>query len=168
MEKNKINVKNVCIIIAYFIISFLLPNTILESFIPTVLDIIKVFGIACMMIFYIYIHIVEKVKFDKIDLLFFINSIFLIFVTFINGNISAGNLYAALMMFFMPVFIKDSLKRSNKILDVLYVIYVAVIILNFITMFIKIPIDNGLRYSFIGGKNAISMTIVPAMMIISF
>lgn len=159
-KKGYINIY-ICIYVVLFLI---IPVTVIDAILPKLYDLLKLISVSIMFIC-IFIKIIKDKKIDNFDLIMFINSIALLIISTLKHTIMYNVAFSIISLFVIPVFVKNSLSKSKNALQALYYLYVAIVLLNSITILYKIKISYQ-TYFFIGGKNAVSLTIVPAMLII--
>ena len=151
-------------IIIYLVLFFIIPITCVDAIIPKIYDIIQLCTISFMLICLFFGKIKSR-KIDKFDLAMIIISIVLFGSSCIKHTIDYKVAFSIITLFTIPVFLKETFKKSINPIQALYYLYVIIIILNIITSFNKMKI--GYQYqTFIGGKNSISLTVIPAMLII--
>lgn len=156
-------IENIYIVI-YIFLFIIVPITCIDAIFPIAFDIIKLISVSSMSI-YLLIQFIKEKKLDKFDIIMIINSIALIIISAITQTITLKNTFAMLSIAVITIFFKKSLSKSNASIKALYYLYVTIVILNVITIFFRMKV-NGVDFFFIGGKNAISLTIIPAMLII--
>lgn len=107
-------------------------------------------------------------KLDLFDVFLIFFSSYTVLISFFMGNLTFGILYAAIVLAELPMFIRNELRKSNTILKGIYIIYTALALINFATMLAPSSTDYGEVQYFLGGKNALAMTLIPAMFFISY
>lgn len=111
--------------------------------------------------------VVKWRKLDVLDGIFISIPFFVIAVTAISGNISIGIIASSLINSLFAVFVRGELKKSNAILKAMYYLSVFIIIATFISMFFPGVGSDGHDWYFIGGKNALAIALVPALLIVA-
>lgn len=160
MKEKNINIY-VCM---YFLLFLIIPVTILDPIAPKLYDLFKLFSVSIMLLC-ICIQFFKNKRMDYFDLVMFANMVVLLLISAIKGTLNYNISFSIIELFAIAVFLKNSFYKSYNSFKALYCIYVIIVIVNFITFFYKINF-NYLSYYFIGGKNAISLTIIPAMLVI--
>ncbi|MED0960076.1 MULTISPECIES: O-antigen ligase family protein [Bacillus] len=91
-----------------------------------------------------------------------------LFSAVVNGNLTNGIAFTIVIFISFCIYISHALKESKEFFRGMYYLFSVVVILNFLTMLINgITIDNnGFPIYLLGGKNAITMTVLPAIPII--
>lgn len=151
-------------IFIYILIFLIVPVTFIDVIAPKVFDILQLISISFMVIC-ILVRVVNRKKVDSFEIVMLINSLLLFFTSAINNTLTYNVAFSIISTFAIPTFLKNSFKEGTDSIKALYYIYIVIIFLNLITSFFKIRIGY-LSYSFIGGKNSIALTVIPAMLII--
>ena len=107
-------------------------------------------------------------KLDLFDVFLIFFSGYTVLISFFMGNLTFGILYAAIVLAELPMFIKSELRKSNTVLRGIYIIYVVLALINFVTMLVSLSTEYSDAKYFLGGKNALAMTLIPAMFFISY
>ncbi|MED1556524.1 O-antigen ligase family protein [Bacillus paramycoides] len=91
-----------------------------------------------------------------------------LFSAVVNGNLTNGIAFTIVIFISFCIYISHALKESKEFFRGMYYLFSVVVILNFLTMLINgITIDNnGFPIYLLGGKNAITMTVLLAIPII--
>lgn len=157
MKNIKINME----IILYILLFIPFINMSVFSQYSNIKEIIRCISLIIMVIFLFK----KDLKIDKFDILTIIFSLYIIMISFVNRNLSFGITVSVLQLFIICKFVKERLKKSNKMLTTLYILYSVVAVINFIPIIGKNVTEN---YSyFLGGKNALSMVLIPTLYFIS-
>ena len=157
MKIIKINME----IILYILLFIPFINMSVFSQYSNIKEIIRCISLIIMVIFLFK----KDLKIDKFDILTIIFSLYIIMISFVNRNLSFGITVSVLQLFIICKFVKERLKKSNKMLTTLYILYSVVAVINFIPIIGKNVTEN---YSyFLGGKNALSMVLIPTLYFIS-
>lgn len=157
MKNIKINME----IILYILLFIPFINMSVFSQYSNIKEIIRCISLIIMVIFLFK----KDLKIDKFDILTIIFSLYIIMISFVNRNLSFGITVSVLQLFIICRFVKERLKKSNKMLTTLYILYSVVAVINFIPIIGKNVTEN---YSyFLGGKNALSMVLIPTLYFIS-
>lgn len=107
-------------------------------------------------------------KLDLFDAFLILFNTYVVAISFFMENLTFGILYASVILAELPIFIRGELRKSNTLLKSIYITYVTLVLINFVTMLAPLSTDYGdIRY-FLGGKNALAMTLIPAMFFISY
>lgn len=158
------NVKKKLIILFNILMLIPIPNTILEPIQPKLFDGIRLVS-TIIMAFYIAIVTLKEKKIDKFDIVLILNAVIILTASALNKTITINNTFSTISVFIVAMYVKKSLKYSDNVIAALYYLYSSIIILNFITFFIRINV-NYVNMFFIGGKNSVSITVIPAILII--
>lgn len=158
------NVKKKLIILFNILMLIPIPNTILEPIQPKLFDGIRLVS-TIIMTFYIAIVTLKEKKIDKFDIVLILNAVIILIASALNKTITINNTFSTISVFIVAMYVKKSLKYSDNVMAALYYLYSSIIILNFITFFIRINV-NYVNMFFIGGKNSVSITVIPAILII--
>lgn len=157
MKKIKIDME----IILYILLFIPFIKMSIFSQYSNIREIIQCISLIIMLIFLLR----KNLKIDKFDILTLIFSVYIIVISFIRGNLSFGIAISVIEIFIICKFVKERLKKSNKILTSLYILYSVIAIINFIPIIGKNVTEN-FSY-FLGGKNALSMVLIPTLYFIS-
>lgn len=146
----------------YFIFaSILVAPLIFNSDITLILQTL----IAAILVFSL---ILNRRKLDLFDatLLFF--GAYGSLITLARGIETAGVIYSLMILPLVAVYTKHEIQKSNLIFKNIYVVHVLVVLANFVTMFFHSIDDKGAAHYLIGGKNALTIFLVPAMFYIAY
>lgn len=122
-------------------------------------------AISGYLIFYIIAH---RRNLDLYDLFLITFTLYVVAISAYWQNLSFGMLSSAILLAALPIYIKSKLQISNTLLKSLYMIYVMLVVVNFFTIiFPSVGLDGTKEY-FIGGKNALAVSLIPAMFFISY
>lgn len=157
MKKIKIDME----IILYILLIIPFIKMSIFSQYANIKEIIQCISLIIMLIFLIK----KNLKIDKFDILTLIFVLYIMTISFIRGNLSLGIAISVIEIFIICKFVKERLKKSNKILSSLYMLYSVIAVINFIPIIGK-NITENFSY-FLGGKNALAMVLIPTLYFIS-
>ncbi|MDO6630528.1 O-antigen ligase family protein [Bacillus thuringiensis] len=107
-------------------------------------------------------------RITSLNLLIVFYMMLILFSAVINENLTNGIAFTIVIFISFCIYISHALKEPKEFFRGMYYLFSVIVIFNFLTMLTNgITIDdNGFPVYLLGGKNAITMTVLPAIPII--
>jgi len=109
-------------------------------------------------------------QFNKLNILILLYTLVILISDAVNGNLTFGVVYTNLGFLAVCIYISFTLRNYRELIKGLYFLLSFAVIINFFTMIIPdrgiALTPNGDAIYFLGGQNALALTIIPSILVV--